>query len=117
MCAGERSELSRGVDGLTKAVVPDDPEVSAKSPGVWYKSLNGVVLEFCVISNGSDREAIVREPGEYLGVQQRRREKKKVGIHKKKPQRRSNSRAQRLLYAGLRTQRARPHRYDNIILI
>ena len=85
MCAGERSELSRGVDGLTKAVVPDDPEVSAKSPGVWYKSLNGVVLEFCVISNGSDREAIVREPGEYLGVQQRRREKKKVGIHKKNP--------------------------------
>ena len=65
--AGERRELSRGVDGLTE-VVPDDTEVSAESPGVWYKWLNNIGLEFCVISNGSEREGIARKPGEYLSV-------------------------------------------------
>jgi hypothetical protein len=37
--AGERSEPSRGVDGLTE-VVPDDTEWLPKSPGVEYTSLN-----------------------------------------------------------------------------
>jgi hypothetical protein len=44
MFAGERRELSRGVDGLT-VVVPDDPERLPKSPGVEYTSLSGIVLE------------------------------------------------------------------------
>jgi hypothetical protein len=42
--AGERSELSRGVDGLT-AVVPDNAERLPKSPGVEYTSLNNVVFK------------------------------------------------------------------------
>ena len=44
MFAGERSEPSRGVDGLT-AVVPDDAERLPKSPGVEYTSLNNVVFK------------------------------------------------------------------------
>jgi hypothetical protein len=85
MCAGERSELPRGVDGLTEAVVPDDPEVSAKSPGVWYKLLNGVMLEFHVISNGSNREAIVRDLGSILVCSKDEERKKKLAFIKKTP--------------------------------
>ena len=44
MFAGERSELSRGVEGLTE-VVPDDAERLPKSPGVEYTSLNNVVFK------------------------------------------------------------------------
>jgi IMP cyclohydrolase len=65
--AGERREPSRGVDGL-REVVPDDAEVFAESPGVWYKSPNNIMLEFWVISNGSEREDIARKPREYLSV-------------------------------------------------
>jgi hypothetical protein len=44
--------------------------------------------------------------------------KKKVGIHKKNPKgAASHVPKGGKQYAGLRTQRARPHRYSNIILI
>ena len=42
--AGEKGELSRGIDGLIEVVVLDNPETSAKSPEVLYMSLKSVVL-------------------------------------------------------------------------
>ena len=44
MFAGERSELSRGVDGLAE-VDPDESERSPKSPGTWYTLLENTMLE------------------------------------------------------------------------
>ena len=42
--AWERSEPSRGVDGLA-ALVLDDPEISPKSPGVEHKLFDSIMFE------------------------------------------------------------------------
>jgi hypothetical protein len=44
MFAEERSELSRGIEGLTE-VVPEDAERLPKSPEVEYTSPNSMVFE------------------------------------------------------------------------